>query len=69
MRQRKIKNLDEKLEGLSHLTVEDADQNKGKWKAFLSGTDPSVKAGADTSDKAGAELSGKGSAKLYAEFG
>ena len=35
MRQRKIKNLDEKLESLSYLTVDDGAALKGKWRSVF----------------------------------
>ncbi len=37
MRQRKIKNLDEKLQQLSHLVVKEPEENKGKWLEAFEG--------------------------------
>lgn len=40
MRQRKIKNLDEKLEGLNHRIVEDPKSMKGKWNQVFGNDNP-----------------------------
>ena len=56
MRQRKIKNLDDKLESLSEFSVEDKESHKGKWRElFTSGE--------------GEEKEGALHLPLYAEFG
>lgn len=40
MRQRKIKNLDEKLEALKHYQIENPAEYKGKWKDFFGNDNP-----------------------------
>lgn len=40
MRQRKVKNLDEKLGALSDYIVENPEENKGKWREFFGNNKP-----------------------------
>ncbi len=40
MRQRKLKNLDERLNAFSHLIIEDPAENKGRWKQVFGSDDP-----------------------------
>ena len=76
MRQRKIKNLDEKLDALSLYIVEDAKEMKGKWRSFFSDAgiedfdEKASEAGREAFDgEASAKSSEAFDGKLYAEFG
>ena len=40
MRQRKIKNIDEKIESYSHISVENPKENKGRWKEIFGNDKP-----------------------------
>ena len=67
MRQRKIKNLDEKLESLSYLTVDDGAALKGKWRSVF----PEQGSHSDIAEPehGGAEEPECAGRPLFAEFG
>ena len=75
MRQRKIKNLDEKLESLSHLTIDDGTQLKGNWRNVFQedqqcgsrAVEADMAHGRHDGDAEG--VSGHGRRSLFAEFG
>lgn len=63
MRQRKIKNLDEKLAALSDYIIDDAESMKGRWRSLFNGSSMSQ------SESSGEENDGAPAGRLFVEFG
>lgn len=66
MRQRRIKNLDEKLGALSEYSVDNAEAMKGSWHSLFAGTRDN--AGSDSVPE-GTDGNDRPHGKLFAEFG